>query len=110
MPHESPWPVLLAVAVSLVFVMLLVHQYAAAGVMAVLCALALLGWHSDEPGTPLAAAARRRQAGGVVGDARADRERGDALHRVHRHVLLPPLQDHALAAGRDPGAEGASCR
>ena len=30
-----------------------------------------------------------------------DRERGDALRRVHRHLLLPPLQDHA--AGRRTG-------
>ena len=49
LPHESPWPVLLAVALSLVFVMLLLQQYGAAGVMGVLCVLTLFGWHSTEP-------------------------------------------------------------
>jgi cytochrome c oxidase subunit I+III len=49
MPHESPWPPVLALALSLVFVMLLLEHYAIAGIMAIICALALLGWHSKEP-------------------------------------------------------------
>jgi hypothetical protein len=49
MPHESPWPIVLALCLSLVFVMLLLQHYEVAGVMAILCALALLGWHSKEP-------------------------------------------------------------
>jgi cytochrome c oxidase subunit I+III len=49
LPHESPWPVVLALALSLVFVMLLIGQYGVAGIMALLCLLALLGWHSKEP-------------------------------------------------------------
>jgi cytochrome c oxidase subunit 1/cytochrome c oxidase subunit I+III len=49
MPHESPYPVLLAAAVSLVFVMLLIGKYGVAGIMAVLCLLVLFGWHSHEP-------------------------------------------------------------
>jgi cytochrome c oxidase subunit 1/cytochrome c oxidase subunit I+III len=49
MPHESPWPVLLALCLSLVFVMLLLQHYGAAGLMGILCLLTLAGWHSREP-------------------------------------------------------------
>jgi cytochrome c oxidase subunit I+III len=49
MPHDSPWPVLLAVALALVFTTLVVDKFAIAGAMAVLCLLALVGWHSTEP-------------------------------------------------------------
>jgi cytochrome c oxidase subunit I+III len=49
MPHESPWPLLLALCLSLVFVMLLLQHYGAAGLMGILCLLTLLGWHSQEP-------------------------------------------------------------
>jgi cytochrome c oxidase subunit 1/cytochrome c oxidase subunit I+III len=49
MPHESPWPILLALCVSLVFVMLLLQHYAIAGAMGILCLLTLAGWHSKEP-------------------------------------------------------------
>ena len=49
MPHESPWPVLLALCLSLVFVMLLLQHYGAAGLMGILCLLTLVGWHSREP-------------------------------------------------------------
>ncbi|HYX88775.1 MAG TPA: cbb3-type cytochrome c oxidase subunit I, partial [Gaiellaceae bacterium] len=49
MPHESPWPPVLAACLALVFVMLLIGRYGVAGIMGVLCLLALLGWHSKEP-------------------------------------------------------------
>ncbi|MDX6508119.1 MAG: cytochrome c oxidase subunit [Gaiellaceae bacterium] len=49
MPHESPWPIVLALTLSLVFVMLVVQHFGAAAIMAVFCLLALLGWHSQEP-------------------------------------------------------------
>jgi cytochrome c oxidase subunit 1/cytochrome c oxidase subunit I+III len=49
MPHESPWPVVLALTLTAVFVMLLIGHYVVAGIMAILCVLALLGWHSKEP-------------------------------------------------------------
>jgi cytochrome c oxidase subunit I+III len=49
MPHDSPWPIVLAFTLSLVFVMLLIHKYGIAGIMGILCLLALLGWHSKEP-------------------------------------------------------------
>jgi cytochrome c oxidase subunit I+III len=49
MPHESPWPIILALTVSLVFTMLVLQKFGVAAVMAVLCVLALLGWHSKEP-------------------------------------------------------------
>ncbi len=49
MPHDSPWPILLALALSVVFVLLLLHLwlgvcFALAGIV-----LVLLGWHSEEP-------------------------------------------------------------
>src|SRR6266550_1270616 len=49
MPHGSPWPILLALAMSIVFVLLLLHLwvgvcFALAGIV-----LALLGWHGEEP-------------------------------------------------------------
>ena len=49
MPGESPWPLLLALALSLVFVSLLLSQYLVACAFLALCALTLLGWHSKEP-------------------------------------------------------------
>jgi hypothetical protein len=49
MPHDSPWPILLALAMSIVFMLLLLHLwmgvcFALAGIV-----LALLGWHGEEP-------------------------------------------------------------
>jgi cytochrome c oxidase subunit I+III len=49
MPHGSPWPIVLALCLSLVFVMLLLQQYGAAGLIGILCLLTLVGWHSQEP-------------------------------------------------------------
>jgi cytochrome c oxidase subunit 1/cytochrome c oxidase subunit I+III len=49
MPHESPWPIVLALAVSAVFAMLVLQKYGVAAVLAIVCVLALLGWHSKEP-------------------------------------------------------------
>ena len=48
MPPESPWPILVALSVTLVFVMLLTSHYAAAGIFMGLAALALVGWHGRE--------------------------------------------------------------
>jgi cytochrome c oxidase subunit I+III len=49
MPHESPWPPILALALSLVFLMLVIGRYGIAGIMGIFCLLALVGWHSTEP-------------------------------------------------------------
>jgi cytochrome c oxidase subunit I+III len=49
MPHESPWPIVLAASLSLVFASLVIGKFALACLACVLCALALLGWHSGEP-------------------------------------------------------------
>jgi cytochrome c oxidase subunit 1/cytochrome c oxidase subunit I+III len=49
MPHESPWPIVLALTTSLVFAMLVLQKYGPAAVMAVLCVLALAAWHWKEP-------------------------------------------------------------
>jgi cytochrome c oxidase subunit I len=49
MPHESPWPFVLTVFLSVVFVMLLVGHYVAAGVFGALVAVSLVGWHWQEP-------------------------------------------------------------
>ena len=49
MPHDSPWPPLLALSLGLVFTCLLLEKFAVAGLVSILCALVLLGWHSQEP-------------------------------------------------------------
>jgi cytochrome c oxidase subunit I+III len=48
MPAESPWPVLLAVAVTAVFAMLLTTHFAVAGFFALVALLVLAAWHSHE--------------------------------------------------------------
>jgi cytochrome c oxidase subunit 1/cytochrome c oxidase subunit I+III len=49
MPHSSPWPILLALALALLFTMLVIQHYMFASIFAVVIALTLLGWHSKEP-------------------------------------------------------------
>jgi cytochrome c oxidase subunit I+III len=49
MPSESPWPLVLALCVGLIFAMLLTTHYAVAGIFAGLAALSLAGWHWREP-------------------------------------------------------------
>jgi cytochrome c oxidase subunit I+III len=49
MPHESPWPFVLTLFLTLVFVMLLVGHFVAAGLFGGFVALALVGWHWKEP-------------------------------------------------------------
>ena len=49
MPHDSPWPPLLALSLGLVFTMLVVEKFTLAAILASLCVLTLLGWHSTEP-------------------------------------------------------------
>jgi cytochrome c oxidase subunit 1/cytochrome c oxidase subunit I+III len=49
MPHESPFPVLLGLTLTLLFTALVITKFWVAAVMALLCALVLLGWHSREP-------------------------------------------------------------
>jgi hypothetical protein len=49
MPHESPWPPLLALTLAGVFSMLVLGKFEIAGIMGVLTLLTLIGWHSKEP-------------------------------------------------------------
>ncbi|HEV2592226.1 MAG TPA: cbb3-type cytochrome c oxidase subunit I, partial [Gaiellaceae bacterium] len=49
MPHESPWPPLLALALAGVFSMLVLEKFEIAGIMGILALLMLAGWHSKEP-------------------------------------------------------------
>jgi cytochrome c oxidase subunit 1/cytochrome c oxidase subunit I+III len=49
MPHDSPWPLVLALGLTLDFVFLLFHKWVVTGFASVLLAIALLGWHSNEP-------------------------------------------------------------
>jgi uncharacterized membrane protein YccC len=49
LPHESPWPVVLALALSLVFAMLVLQKYGAAAIGGVLCLVVLAAWHWREP-------------------------------------------------------------
>jgi heme/copper-type cytochrome/quinol oxidase subunit 1 len=49
MPHESPWPPLLALSLGFVFSMLVIQKFGIAGIGGILCVLVLFGWHSKEP-------------------------------------------------------------
>ena len=49
MPSDSPWPILLAIAVAAMFVMLLLGHYVTAGVFGGIGGLVLLAWHGKEP-------------------------------------------------------------
>jgi cytochrome c oxidase subunit I+III len=49
MPHDSPWPILLALCVTLVFTMLVVQHFGFAAIFAGLVALTLVAWHGQEP-------------------------------------------------------------
>jgi len=49
MPSESPWPFLLALALTIFFTLFLVGHYLFAAVSTVLIGGALLGWHATEP-------------------------------------------------------------
>jgi hypothetical protein len=49
MPHDSPWPALLGLFLLLVFTMLVIGKFGAAGLMGIGCLVALFGWHSKEP-------------------------------------------------------------
>ena len=72
MPHGSAYPILLALAIGLVCAALVVGRYGVAAVMAILCLVTLLGWHSgsrrrrvstgDELRAPAAAGAHGARA------------------------------------------------
>src|SRR4051812_19547793 len=49
MPHSSPWPIVLAVAASGFFAVLVVQKYVVAAIFLVLMALVLVAWHGTEP-------------------------------------------------------------
>ena len=49
MPSDSPWPILLAAALSVVFVMLLIGHVTTALVFAGAAAAVLAAWHWQEP-------------------------------------------------------------
>ena len=49
LPSESVWPLLVALPVTVVFVMLLTGHFFAAGIFGAVALLALAGWHSQEP-------------------------------------------------------------
>ncbi len=49
MPHDSPWPILFATGLSLVFAMLVIHRYVVALVMVGLVICVALAWHAKEP-------------------------------------------------------------
>jgi cytochrome c oxidase subunit I+III len=66
MPHESPYPILLAVTLSLVFAALVVARNGVALVMGILCLLVLVAWHARDPRS------------GDVGDSAGAEALGDA--------------------------------
>jgi uncharacterized membrane protein YccC len=49
MPPESPWPVVLALVVTVAAFFVLTSHYVTAGFFLALAALTLAGWHSQEP-------------------------------------------------------------
>jgi cytochrome c oxidase subunit I+III len=49
MPSESPWPLLTAAALTVLFAFFLLDHYVLAGIGAGLTAAAVIGWHSQEP-------------------------------------------------------------
>ena len=49
MPSESAWPIMIAVCLSLLFVLVLLSHYLAAVAFAGVAALALAAWHWHEP-------------------------------------------------------------
>jgi cytochrome c oxidase subunit I+III len=49
MPSESGWPIVLAFAVTLLFVMLLTSHYVVAGIFAIAAGLAVAAWNLHEP-------------------------------------------------------------
>jgi len=49
MPSSSPWPVVLAVAISGIFAFVLLKQWIAAGVFVVATLVVLAAWHGKEP-------------------------------------------------------------
>jgi cytochrome c oxidase subunit 1/cytochrome c oxidase subunit I+III len=49
MPHASPWPILLALALSIAFALLVIAKFMFAGIFIVIVGLILVAWHSKEP-------------------------------------------------------------
>jgi cytochrome c oxidase subunit 1/cytochrome c oxidase subunit I+III len=49
MPHDSPWPVLLAASMLLMFFALVMGKFGLAGILGIVCVVVLFGWHSKEP-------------------------------------------------------------
>jgi cytochrome c oxidase subunit I+III len=49
MPHSSPWPIVLAVCLSLMFTLLVVQKYMFAAIFLALVGLVLVAWHSKDP-------------------------------------------------------------
>jgi cytochrome c oxidase subunit I+III len=49
MPSESPWPLVLALSLAVVFSMFLTDHFVIAGIFIGVCGLVLAAWHSKEP-------------------------------------------------------------
>ena len=49
MPHSSPWPVILAFCLAMVFTGLIIDKIVLAAIFAALCFVSLGGWHWKEP-------------------------------------------------------------
>jgi cytochrome c oxidase subunit I+III len=54
LPHSSAWPPVLALFLALLFGCLVLDKFGSAGICAVLCALTLVAWHRQEPGSAAA--------------------------------------------------------
>jgi heme/copper-type cytochrome/quinol oxidase subunit 1 len=49
MPHASPWPIVLAAALTVAFALLVVQHYVYAAILLVVVGFALFMWHTKEP-------------------------------------------------------------
>jgi cytochrome c oxidase subunit I+III len=68
MPHDSPYPVLLAAALAGVFVMLLTGHWTTSIVFVALVAAAVAAWQREEPGAPtFVGSGRRSISNGIWG-------------------------------------------
>ncbi|HEV7640273.1 MAG TPA: cytochrome c oxidase subunit I [Gaiellaceae bacterium] len=66
MPPESPWPIVLSLAVTIAAFFLLTSHYLTAALFLTLAVLALAGWHAEEPDTLPVRTARSKGWWGAV--------------------------------------------
>ena len=112
MPAESAWPIVIALGVTVFFVLVLTSHYFGALAFAALVALAVGAWHWQEPEPSARArprprrtrAGRARPAGGAW--SRFVATEATLFGSLIGAYVVSPLRARGLAARRDPRAEG----